>query len=124
MQLLLNLIFNANEAKKEELSRCRIELSTQVANEHYCFTVSDNGVGMPEDVLSRALQPFFTRGKLNGTGLGLAICKSISTRWMDVSKSTAQRGRNVRDDSDSTARAPHRAQTVAELPEADRTRVW
>ena len=77
MQLLLNLIFNANEAKRQELGRCRIELSTEIIDDHYCFRVKDNGIGMPEEVLSRALQPFFTRGKLNGTGLGLAICQSI-----------------------------------------------
>ena len=118
MQLLLNLIFNANEAKKEELSRCRIELSTQVANEHYCFTVSDNGVGMPEDVLSRALQPFFTRGKLNGTGLGLAICKSILDQVDGRIQidSTEGEGTSVTIQI-PLARAPHRAQTVAELPE-------
>jgi signal transduction histidine kinase len=39
-------------------------------------TVQDNGVGMPQDVLERALEPFFTT-KAAGTGLGLAISQRI-----------------------------------------------
>ena len=42
------------------------------------LTVSDNGYGMTGDVLSRALDPFFTtKGPEEGSGMGLAIVHSI-----------------------------------------------
>ena len=41
-------------------------------------SVSDNGPGMPADVMNRAFEAFFTtKPEERGTGLGLAICRSI-----------------------------------------------
>ena len=39
--------------------------------------VSDNGPGIPAEVLPHVFQPFVTFGKAHGTGLGLAICDRI-----------------------------------------------
>ena len=39
-------------------------------------TVSDNGPGMPPDVMDRIFSPFFTT-KPQGSGLGLAIVRKI-----------------------------------------------
>jgi two-component system NtrC family sensor kinase len=45
--------------------------------------VIDTGPGIPEKLLGKIFQPFFTtkgtaqRGEAKGTGLGLAICKEI-----------------------------------------------
>jgi signal transduction histidine kinase len=39
-------------------------------------TIGDTGSGIPEEVLSRISEPFFTT-KSDGHGLGLAICRSI-----------------------------------------------
>ncbi|MDH4069142.1 MAG: ATP-binding protein [Ignavibacteria bacterium] len=38
---------------------------------------TDTGHGIPEEIRSKILQPFFTAGKKHGTGLGLAIAKKI-----------------------------------------------
>jgi len=39
--------------------------------------LSDNGGGIPEDILETIFEPFVTKGKKSGTGLGLAITKKI-----------------------------------------------
>ncbi|MDR1039012.1 MAG: PAS domain S-box protein [Deltaproteobacteria bacterium] len=42
------------------------------------MTLSDNGPGMPREVMRRVYDPFFTtKGPGQGTGLGLAICQRI-----------------------------------------------
>jgi PAS domain S-box-containing protein len=41
---------------------------------YVCISITDSGVGMPADVLSRISEPFFTtKPKENGTGLGLSM---------------------------------------------------
>ncbi|HRE45679.1 MAG TPA: ATP-binding protein, partial [Terricaulis sp.] len=69
---VLNLVINARDAMPEG---GRIDISTAPGRDKdtATLTVADNGMGMPKEVLDRALEPFFTTkpaGK--GTGLGLA----------------------------------------------------
>jgi signal transduction histidine kinase len=45
------------------------------------LTVADNGVGMNQDVLSRAIEPFFTtKGVGKGTGLGLSMVHGLAAQ--------------------------------------------
>jgi PAS domain S-box-containing protein len=41
------------------------------------ITIADTGQGIPEDVLSRIFDPFFSTKGSKGTGLGLAVCQRI-----------------------------------------------
>ncbi|HKJ94976.1 MAG TPA: ATP-binding protein [Gammaproteobacteria bacterium] len=78
-QLLNNLIRNALEATPEG-RRCRVTLSTSVATEddHNIveLSVSDNGPGFSEEVMTQLFEPYVTT-KVKGTGLGLPIVKKI-----------------------------------------------
>ncbi len=100
-QVILNLLTNARDALKEDTSDPAskpdaevrrdagvIELSAFVTDPEtpgddlrpgeVVITVSDNGGGMPDDVLERVFEPFFTTKRAGeGTGLGLAIGYSI-----------------------------------------------
>ena len=50
-------------------------------SEYVSIDVRDSGQGMPPDVLSRALEPFFTtKGEGKGTGLGLAMVHAFALR--------------------------------------------
>jgi len=42
------------------------------------LVVRDNGYGIPENLIEKIFQPFFTtKSEGDGTGLGLCICKQI-----------------------------------------------
>ena len=72
----MNLIINASEAIKHENGL--IKISTSVNEEDsIIIKVSDNGEGMPPDVMSRLFTPFFTTKGSNGTGLGLCTTRKI-----------------------------------------------
>ncbi|MEJ2307332.1 MAG: ATP-binding protein, partial [candidate division WOR-3 bacterium] len=56
------------------------------AGEFVCLTVSDTGIGMSEEELSKIFAPFYTT-KENGTGLGLSVVQEIIKKhegWINV----------------------------------------
>ncbi len=77
-QVLLNILQNAMEASPEGgcIDVAAFEfLQGQKAG--VVIKITDHGPGIPEKVLARVFEPFFTSGKRQGTGLGLAICRNI-----------------------------------------------
>ncbi len=74
-QVFLNLITNAAQALKDQGD---IAISTTQDDEAVRVTISDNGCGIPEDILEKIRDPFFTTKQVGeGTGLGLAIVEKI-----------------------------------------------
>ena len=77
---LLNLAFNARDAMTKggslRISAHNEVLSGQpdgLTGEHVVVRVSDNGPGMPPEVIERVFEPFFTTKSFGeGTGLGLS----------------------------------------------------
>jgi signal transduction histidine kinase len=75
-QVMINLLVNAIEAVKDK-QEPRIILSAYVAtNRKTVIKVSDNGNGMPEELIDKIFIPFFSTKK-SGSGIGLSLCKQI-----------------------------------------------
>lgn len=75
-QVLINLIVNAIDAVKD-VARPRIILSaTESISHKISLKVSDNGVGMNEELVNNIFVPFFSTKK-NGSGIGLSLCKQV-----------------------------------------------
>lgn len=81
-QVLTNLIQNAVDAIDHAGGIISLNLSVQpsnIPNQNVAvLTVSNSGPGIPEEVIDRIFEPFFT-SKKNGNGWGLALSKRIIT---------------------------------------------
>ncbi|MCC9603658.1 HAMP domain-containing histidine kinase [Stieleria sp. JC731] len=91
VQVLLNLIHNGERAIRDQLAkgpagllaepssdrRRQIHVAADCTGDRVFITVSDDGIGMSEDQIEQATQPYFTTHEGEGLGLGLGICDTI-----------------------------------------------
>ena len=76
-QVLMNLMLNGIEAMKDVDGTRELVIKSQRAeNEQVQVSVSDTGVGLPQQQADQIFKAFFTT-KLQGTGMGLSISRSI-----------------------------------------------
>ncbi|MCC5639695.1 PAS domain S-box protein [Nostoc sp. CHAB 5844] len=80
-QVFMNILSNAIDALGEAFvgEHGQIRICTEVIHSNrIAIKISDNGMGMPEYVLSKLFDPFFTTKDVGkGTGLGLSISYQI-----------------------------------------------
>ena len=83
-RVILNLITNAfyvvDEKKKSGIEGYEptVSVSTKKSGDKVLISVSDNGKGIPEKILDKIFQPFFTTKPTGqGTGLGLSLSYDI-----------------------------------------------
>ena len=78
-QIIVNLIVNAQHVLAEQPLPRRIELETGTMDNGVYCRVSDNGPGMPDEVMQRVFDPFFTTKDSGlGTGVGLSVSRTIA----------------------------------------------
>ena len=105
-QVIVNLAINARDAISStgsiEVQTANVDMSAAqcatrpglLPGAYVRLSVSDDGCGMDEEVLSRMFEPFFTtKGQGVGTGLGLATCYGIIKQnegYIEVSSTLGQ----------------------------------
>jgi PAS domain S-box-containing protein len=77
-QVILNLLTNARDAMAENEGEKKITLRVFEDDKGVHISSEDAGVGIPEDVLPRIFEPFYTSKEMGkGTGLGLSVSYGI-----------------------------------------------
>ncbi len=86
-QVFMNVINNAEQAIRDRVALRQagysgvIRLTSRQVGDMLHITVADNGIGMDQSVLEKAMDPFFTTRPVGGgTGLGLSISRDICVR--------------------------------------------
>ena len=81
-QVLLNLLSNARDAIKESgVADGKITIRLFERDGAGCTSISDNGGGIPSEVMDKIFEPYFST-KTMGTGIGLYMSKMIIERNM------------------------------------------
>jgi PAS domain S-box-containing protein len=103
---LLNLAVNARDALPEGGSIAIAGENKDVApgdrnglppGRYVCLSVADDGEGMDEKTLARAIEPFFTtKGIGKGTGLGLSMVHGLTEQMGGRLFLSSQKGRGTR----------------------------
>ena len=77
-QVVINLLLNACQSLTGNHQSISVSTGIDRASQRVLIKVRDEGAGMPEDVLKRVREPFFTtKYDTGGSGLGLAIADRI-----------------------------------------------
>jgi signal transduction histidine kinase len=78
-QVILNILFNSRDALLERgKDKGLIRIESRREGERVVLTIRDNAGGIPDDILDKVFDPYFTtKGPDRGTGIGLFMAKSI-----------------------------------------------
>ncbi len=82
-QIFLNLYTNAAQAMEKDGGELRVDMTCEKlekgpghlpAGEYIRISISDTGIGIPDDVITKIFEPYFTTKQVGeGTGLGLSV---------------------------------------------------
>ncbi len=72
-QLIINLLLNSKKAIR---GKGTIRITTRAVADQVVLEISDDGIGMSQEIAAQIFNPFFTTRK-EGNGLGLNICEKI-----------------------------------------------
>lgn len=111
VQVFVNLLVNASQAfpadRPTDQNQIRVRLGT-APDGMVVIEVSDNGMGIGPDVVTKIFDPFFTTKPIGvGTGLGLSVCAGIVQEMGGSLSVESEVGKGTR----FIVRLPPRAQT-------------
>ena len=90
-QVWTNIIDNAIFAVEKN---GEIEIQTECDKKNVIIKISDNGKGIPKEIVSRIFDPFFTTKKVGeGTGIGLDIVRNVINRHKGEIKVNSKPGK-------------------------------
>ena len=76
--VIQNLISNSRDSFDVGQMDAKIKIASFEKDNRVGIEISDNGKGIPPEIISSIFDPFFTTKEVGaGTGLGLSICKNI-----------------------------------------------
>jgi PAS domain S-box-containing protein len=84
-QVLLNILFNCRDAfeERDPDGQRRITITIFQENDRSVVTVTDNAGGIPEGIMDKIFDPYFTtKGPHKGTGIGLFMSKTMVEKNM------------------------------------------
>ena len=83
VQVILNVLNNAkDEFLMQKVTPALITVTVNETTEAVTITICDNAGGIPESIIEKLGQPYFTTKKLTGTGLGLHISRTIVEKYL------------------------------------------
>ena len=83
LNLFTNAFYSVTEKKKQDGEGYEpiVSASTRKMNDKVEIRIRDNGMGVPQEVMDKIFQPFFTtKPSGQGTGLGLSLSHEIITK--------------------------------------------
>jgi PAS domain S-box-containing protein len=87
IQALMNILTNAKDAfllNKTDYNNRIIIINIKKINEKIIINIHDNAGGIPEDILNKIFEPYFTtKHKSQGTGIGLYMTHQIICEHMN-----------------------------------------
>ena len=76
-EVLTNIVFNAMDSMPQG---GQITINSRLENNCVVLSISDTGIGIPDDIKERVFDPFFTTKNSGGLGMGLSVAYHIISR--------------------------------------------
>ncbi len=85
VQVIMNLLNNSRDAlEKIDINDRIIFIKTFIKNKKAYLTIQDSGGGIPEDIIGKVFEPYFTtKHQAQGTGIGLYMSAEIIAKHMN-----------------------------------------
>jgi CheY-like chemotaxis protein len=94
---LLNLTMNARDAMPDGGVIALDAHLEHEPEELVCLSVTDRGIGMDQETVKKAVEPFYTtKGVGRGTGLGLSMVKGLAEQSGGFFKLNSKKGQGTR----------------------------